>query len=189
MRYIILFSIVLSQVSVARLAVSLGSSLGMAVKRGRCWKARSLTTSTITLGWICSRLHHLCGECCVGVRTGSVRADFSVSQSQNLQAFFMAVSNCATYIPIQYLILAQLIIFLREFFPCLFLSAEANHRLQTALAMIRNIQKLSGTALVADAFILFGLVYIFSNEIKVLADFGLADVKFFNSKDFPLLIG
>ena len=55
--------------------------------------------------------------------------------------------------------------------------------------MIRNIQKLSGTALVADAFILFGLIYIFSNEIKVLADHGIADVKMFNKKDFPLLIG
>ena len=55
--------------------------------------------------------------------------------------------------------------------------------------MIRNIQKLSGTALVADAFILFGLVYIFSNEIGVLVDHGIADVKLFNSKDFPLLIG
>jgi hypothetical protein len=55
--------------------------------------------------------------------------------------------------------------------------------------MIRNIQKLSGTALIADAFILFGLVYIFSNEIAVLADNGLADVKLFNAKDFPLLIG
>lgn len=55
--------------------------------------------------------------------------------------------------------------------------------------MIRNIQKLSGTALVADAFILFGLIYIFSNEIKVLADNGLADVKLFNPRDFPLLIG
>lgn len=55
--------------------------------------------------------------------------------------------------------------------------------------MIRNIQKLSGTALIADAFILFGLVYIFSNEIAVLADNGLADVKWFNAQDFPLLIG
>lgn len=64
-----------------------------------------------------------------------------------------------------------------------------SHSLALALAMIRNIQKLSGTALVADAFILFGLVYIFSNEIKVLSDFGVADVALFNSKDFPLLIG
>lgn len=55
--------------------------------------------------------------------------------------------------------------------------------------MIRNIQKLSGTALVADAFILIGLIYIFANEIKVLADHGLADIQLFNSQDFPLLIG
>lgn len=55
--------------------------------------------------------------------------------------------------------------------------------------MIRNIQKLSSTALVADAFILFGLVYIFSNEAKVLAQHGIADVKLFNPRDFPLLIG
>lgn len=55
--------------------------------------------------------------------------------------------------------------------------------------MIRNIQKLSGTALVADAFILFGLVYIFSNEIKVLSEVGMAKVALFNPKDFPLLIG
>ena len=63
-----------------------------------------------------------------------------------------------------------------------------NH-VSTAFAMIRNIQKLSGTALVADAFILFGLIYIFSNEIKVLADHGIADIQLFNKKDFPLLIG
>jgi proton-coupled amino acid transporter len=59
----------------------------------------------------------------------------------------------------------------------------------TALAMIRNIQKLSGTALVADAFILLGIFYIFGNEIKVLADNGIADVAYFNAKDFPLLVG
>ena len=58
-----------------------------------------------------------------------------------------------------------------------------------ALALIRNIQKLSGTALVADAFILIGLIYIFGNEIKVLVDHGAADVVLFNGKDFPLLIG
>lgn len=55
--------------------------------------------------------------------------------------------------------------------------------------MIRNIQKLSGTALVADAFILIGLIYIFSNEIGVLVEHGAADVALFNQKEFPLLIG
>ncbi|GAA6014180.1 hypothetical protein JCM11491_004130 [Sporobolomyces phaffii] len=97
-------------------------------------------------------------------------AAYTIFVSQNLQAFFMAVSNCRTFISIPYLILAQLVVFL-------------------PLAMIRNIQKLSGTALVADAFILFGLVYIFSNEVGVLIDHGVAKVEMFNSKDFPLLIG
>ncbi|KAM0791921.1 hypothetical protein ACM66B_004175 [Microbotryomycetes sp. NB124-2] len=97
-------------------------------------------------------------------------AAYTIFVSENLQAFIMAVSNCAKYVDIKYLIFAQLVIFL-------------------PFAMIRNIQKLSGTALVADAFILFGLVYIFSNEIKVLSDMGIADVKMFNKKDFPLLIG
>ncbi|GAA6060765.1 hypothetical protein JCM10212_006745 [Sporobolomyces blumeae] len=97
-------------------------------------------------------------------------AAYTIFVAQNLQAFFMAVSNCRTYVSIPLLILAQLVVFL-------------------PLAMIRNIQKLSGTALVADAFILFGIIYIFSNEISVLADRGIAHVELFNQKDFPLLIG
>ncbi|BGP26993.1 hypothetical protein JCM10295v2_005955 [Rhodotorula toruloides] len=97
-------------------------------------------------------------------------AAYTIFVAQNMQAFFLAVSNCKTYISTPLLILAQLVVFL-------------------PLAMIRNIQKLSSTALVADAFILFGLVYIFSNEAKVLAQHGVADVKLFNPRDFPLLIG
>ena len=74
------------------------------------------------------------------------------------------------------------------------------------LAMIRNITKLSGTALVADAFILIGrelavaywmvaadifqVVYIGANEISTLVNHGIAtDVVLFNSESFPLLIG
>ncbi|QRW03863.1 Transmembrane amino acid transporter protein [Ceratobasidium sp. AG-Ba] len=57
------------------------------------------------------------------------------------------------------------------------------------LALIRNLAKLSTTALVADAFILVGLVYLFGMEGKVLADHGVADIKWFNERDFPLLIG
>lgn len=55
--------------------------------------------------------------------------------------------------------------------------------------MIRNIQKLSGTALVADAFILIGLLYIFGNEAAVIAHRGVADVVMFNPKDWALLVG
>ncbi|GAA5989024.1 hypothetical protein JCM10908_006275 [Rhodotorula pacifica] len=97
-------------------------------------------------------------------------AAYTVFISQNLQAFFLAVSNCRTYISVALLITAQTVIFL-------------------PFALIRNIQKLSGTALVADVFIVVGLIYIFSNEIALLSKRGIADVKLFNSKDFPLLIG
>ena len=82
----------------------------------------------------------------------------------------MAITNCLRLIPVQYFILIQLVIFL-------------------PLALIRNLAKLSTTALVADAFILAGLIYIFGSEMAIIAKNGPAEVKLFNSKDFPLLIG
>lgn len=73
------------------------------------------------------------------------------------------------------------------------------------LAMVRNLAKLSGTALVADAFILIGsespgvfhleshslqsVVYIASNEFSTIAKNGVADVVMFNRDSFPLLVG
>lgn len=86
------------------------------------------------------------------------------------QAFVMGITHCLKFIPTQYFILMQLIIFL-------------------PLALVRDIAKLSSAALVADAFILVGLIYIFGNEFIILAQDGVADVKLFNSKDFPLFIG
>lgn len=62
---------------------------------------------------------------------------YTIFIAQNLQAFVLAVTDCKTFIPIQWMILAEVAIFL-------------------PLAMIRNLAKLSGTALVADAFILIG---------------------------------
>lgn len=55
--------------------------------------------------------------------------------------------------------------------------------------MVRRIQKLSSTALVADVFILLGIIYIFGNEIAAINTRGLADVALFNSKNYPLLVG
>lgn len=55
--------------------------------------------------------------------------------------------------------------------------------------MFRDIQKLSGTALIADLFILIGIVYIFFIEFRTLAERGMADISFFNADRFPLLIG
>jgi solute carrier family 36 (proton-coupled amino acid transporter) len=82
----------------------------------------------------------------------------------------MSVTKCRTLIPVQVLIFSQLVIFL-------------------PLAMIRNLAKLSFTALVADVFILTGIVYIGWNEVSVIAERGVAPVRWFNEKDFPLLIG
>ena len=62
---------------------------------------------------------------------------YTIFIAENLQAFVLAVTDCKTFIPTRYLIFSELILFL-------------------PLAMIRNITKLSGTALVADAFILIG---------------------------------
>lgn len=90
--------------------------------------------------------------------------------SENLQAFVMAITNCAKILGIQYFILLQMIIFL-------------------PLALIRNLAKLSTTALVADGFILAGLIYIFGSEAAIMANRGHAHVELFNPKDWPLLIG
>ncbi|KAH9856664.1 transmembrane amino acid transporter protein-domain-containing protein [Lenzites betulinus] len=90
--------------------------------------------------------------------------------SENLQSFVLGITNCAKLLGIQYFILLQMVIFL-------------------PLALIRNLAKLSTTALVADAFILAGLIYIFGSEAAIMAKNGHAHVELFNSKDWPLLIG
>ena len=61
----------------------------------------------------------------------------------------MAVTDCRTFIATRYLIFGQLIVFL-------------------PLAMIRNLAKLSGTALVADVFILLGRESCFVARKKAL---------------------
>ncbi|KAI0261811.1 transmembrane amino acid transporter protein-domain-containing protein [Russula aff. rugulosa BPL654] len=95
---------------------------------------------------------------------------YTIFVAENLQSFVYAASRCTSFIPVQYLIVMQLIIFL-------------------PMALIRNLAKLSTTALVADVFILAGLVYIFSSEFGIIAQRGIAKVELFNPKDFALLIG
>ena len=95
---------------------------------------------------------------------------YTIFVSENLQSFVLAITNCAKLLGIQYFILLQMIIFL-------------------PLALIRNLAKLSTTALIADAFILAGLIYIFGSEAGIMARNGIAKVELFNAKDWPLLIG
>ncbi|KAH7926377.1 amino acid transporter [Leucogyrophana mollusca] len=95
---------------------------------------------------------------------------YTIFVAENLQAFVLAVTHCLKLISVPYFILVQLVIFL-------------------PLALVRNLAKLSTAALVADAFILAGLLYIFGSEFAIIGNRGLADVKMFNPKEFPLFIG
>lgn len=95
---------------------------------------------------------------------------YTIFTASNLQAFILAVSKCKTYVSTLHLILAQLVVFL-------------------PLALVRNLTKLSSGVLVADAFILVGLLYIFGDEVSVIAHRGIADVQLFNPKNYALLIG
>ncbi|EPX72604.1 vacuolar amino acid efflux transporter Avt3 [Schizosaccharomyces octosporus yFS286] len=57
------------------------------------------------------------------------------------------------------------------------------------LSMVRKISKLSATALIADAFILLGILYLYFWDVFTLATKGIADVVLFNRTDFSLFIG
>ncbi|ORY12092.1 amino acid transporter-like protein [Clohesyomyces aquaticus] len=96
---------------------------------------------------------------------------YIVFVSENLQAFVLAVSDCKTHIDIKYMILMQMIIFL-------------------PLSLYRNINNIQKLALVADVFILLGLVYLYYYDIlTIVAQHGVADIVNFNSKDWTLFIG
>ncbi|KAH6987804.1 transmembrane amino acid transporter protein-domain-containing protein [Ilyonectria sp. MPI-CAGE-AT-0026] len=97
-------------------------------------------------------------------------AAYIVFTSENLQAFIRAVSNCKTSISIPWLILMQMVIFL-------------------PFSLLRDIEKLGFTALVADAFILIGLAYLFYYDVLTLHLEGLSDIIMFNKKDWTLFIG
>ena len=97
-------------------------------------------------------------------------AAYIVFTSENLQAFFLAVTDCKTLIPIKYLILMQMVIFL-------------------PFSLLRDINKLGFTALIADAFILVGLAYLFYYDVLTLSKFGLADITLFNQSSWTLFIG
>jgi proton-coupled amino acid transporter len=98
-------------------------------------------------------------------------AAYIVFTSENLQAFILAVSDCKTRIPIPYLILMQMAVFL-------------------PFSLLRDITKLGFTALIADAFILIGLAYLYYYDIlTIVRQHGVADIVNFNPKDWTLFIG
>ena len=97
-------------------------------------------------------------------------AAYTVFVAENMQALIMSMTQCRTLVSHGTLILAQALVFL-------------------PLSLVRKIAKLSSTALIADVFILTGVVYLLYYEIGSLAAHGLADVVMFNTNNFPLFIG
>lgn len=95
---------------------------------------------------------------------------YMIFVAENMQSFVMGVTHCAKLIGVQYFIFMQLIVFL-------------------PLVLIRDLAKLSTTALIADVFILAGLIYIFGSEVSIISQRGIQDVALFNPKDFPLFVG
>ena len=97
-------------------------------------------------------------------------AAYIVFTSENLQAVIRAVSDCQTLVPIKWLIIIQMLIFL-------------------PFSLLRDIGKLGFTALIADAFIVIGLAYLFYYDVLTLHSQGLADIIMFNQRDWTLFIG
>ena len=97
-------------------------------------------------------------------------AAYTVFTAESMQAFVLAVSKCRTWIDIKFMVLMQLVIFL-------------------PLSLIRDISKLSLTAIIADVFIALGLLYLGYFDIHTMAKYGVADIAHFNPQDWTLFIG
>ncbi|KAH8731366.1 transmembrane amino acid transporter protein-domain-containing protein [Phaeosphaeriaceae sp. PMI808] len=96
---------------------------------------------------------------------------YIVFVSENMQAFVLAVSNCKTHIGIGTMILMQMIIFL-------------------PLSLYRNINNIQKLALVADVFILLGLVYLYYYDFfTIVSQGGVSDIINFNPSSWTLFIG
>ncbi|PWY93627.1 amino acid transporter [Aspergillus sclerotioniger CBS 115572] len=96
---------------------------------------------------------------------------YIVFTAENLQAFVLAVSKCKSFIDIKFMVLLQLVIFL-------------------PLSLVRDISKLGFTALVADLFILLGLIYLFYYDFLTISNQGgIADIISFNPSTWTLFIG
>ncbi|ORX85881.1 hypothetical protein K493DRAFT_226343 [Basidiobolus meristosporus CBS 931.73] len=90
--------------------------------------------------------------------------------AQNLYDLTHSLSNCSVDIPVIYFILLQLVVYM-------------------PFSLARKIKAFSYTALLADVFILIGIVYILYRDIDKLTTVGTGDIQLFNSKDYPLFIG
>lgn len=91
--------------------------------------------------------------------------------AENLHSFVKAVADNSSFMSTRLLITIQIIVLV-------------------PLALIRNISKLGGAALLADVFIAIGLTYIYYYDISTIATEGIApSVQLFNPAHFTLTVG
>ncbi|KAJ3020790.1 UNVERIFIED_CONTAM: neutral amino acid transporter [Siphonaria sp. JEL0065] len=91
--------------------------------------------------------------------------------AQNLRDLVMLISDCRIILPDYIFILFQIVIYV-------------------PLSWVRKIKFFSITSLIADVFILMGLIYIFSYDLSVLYTVGPShDIIWFNMESFPIFIG
>ena len=96
---------------------------------------------------------------------------YIVFVSENLQAFFLAVSKCEWDIDIRWFIFGQMLIFM-------------------PISLIRQIHNLEKFVLVADALIVLGLVYLYYFDFSTLvANHWSSDIVQFNRNTWTLFIG
>lgn len=96
---------------------------------------------------------------------------YIVFVSENLQAFILAVTRCQSSANIYVFIIIQTLIFL-------------------PISLYRNINNIQKLALIADLFIVLGLLYIYYYDLKTIIERpGIGDIAHFNPSSWTLLIG
>lgn len=96
---------------------------------------------------------------------------YIVFVAENLRAFVLAVTRCKSDVDVGLMILVQMIIFL-------------------PMSLYRNINHIQKMALLADVFILLGLVYVYYYDVRTIVhQGGIGDIQNFNAQYWTLLIG
>ncbi|KAJ1991215.1 hypothetical protein GGI25_005401 [Coemansia spiralis] len=88
----------------------------------------------------------------------------------NMRDLFNAVTDCNHRMPLSFWVVIQLIVL-------------------APLCLIRHIKGLSSIALLADLFIVAGLIYVWWMDVSKISKLGIEYVRNFNPEDYSLFIG
>ncbi|KAJ1665232.1 hypothetical protein IW140_003499 [Coemansia sp. RSA 1813] len=88
----------------------------------------------------------------------------------NMRDLFNAVTNCSHRMSLSFWVVVQLVALV-------------------PLCLVRHIKGLSGVALLADVFIVAGLVYVLWADVSKISRLGMGYVRNFNPEDYSLFLG